>query len=64
MNDGVSTYASQSAFLPALYLRGGLAGFVDVSDSVAIMARVGAHLSPLGGHTDANWLLGVRMKLP
>ncbi len=49
---------------PRLYLRGGLAGFVDVSDSLAIMARIGAHLSTLSDHTDANWLVGVRMKLP
>ena len=51
--------------LPAFYARGGLAGFVDVSDSLAIMARVGAHLSTRSAGTpDANWLLGVRMKLP
>jgi hypothetical protein len=54
----------QNGIRPALYLRGGLAGFIDVSDSLAIMARVGAHLSTLGDHTDANWLLGVRMTLP
>ena len=64
MNGINSTTETRTAVTLALYLRGGLAGFVDVSDSLAIMARVGAHLSPLGGHTDANWLLGVRMKLP
>jgi hypothetical protein len=62
---GISSVTEvQYAMRPAFYLRGGIAGFVDVSDSLAIMARVGAHLSMLGDHTDANWLIGMRMKLP
>ena len=59
-----STTRTHSELRGALYLRGGLSGLVDISDSMALMARVGVHLSTLGNGDVANWLVGVRVKLP
>jgi hypothetical protein len=59
-----STTRTHSEMRGALYLRGGLSGLVDISDSMALMARVGVHLSTLGSGDVANWLVGVRVKLP
>jgi hypothetical protein len=51
-------------FRGALYLRGGVTGLVEVSDTVAVMARAGVHLSTLYRSDVASWLIGLRVKVP